>query len=326
MAIAIPMLLGYHPDESLVVSCMQGGAVGLTMRFDLAALSTPEEFADEIAERVELADADATFIAVFSATTPEAGALPYVDYVSALDVDLRVRLMEAVFVHGRRWWSYLCADSACCPVAGRPLDDSSPVATNLSAAFTLAGSSVLAGREALVRTLGFDAEQDVGAARRRMSAARRRVAALDQAGRVAELRGLVDALAARLEDPRAGAKDAEIARLAELLHDVTARDELLVQAVPPGRREAILRVLRDAVRRVPPPRDAPLCTALAWFSYADGDGTVANIALDRALRSDPEYSLALLVAASLDRQLPPAALVDVMKGAARDLDARDAAG
>lgn len=326
MAIAIPMLLGYHPEESLVVSCLRGAAVDLTMRFDLAKLPPPDEFADELAERIETANADVTFIAVFCADGPTTAALPYAGYVDELYDDHRLRVIEATFVSGRRWWSYLCPDPGCCPIEGRPLDDSSDVATSLSAAFALSGAGVLADRAELVRELSFDPSQDVAACRRRMSAARRRVAAMDQAGRLTEVRALADALASRLEDPRADATDAEIARLAELVHDVTARDELLVQAVPPRRREAILRVLRAAVRRVPPPRDAPICTALAWYAYADGDGTAANIALDRALESDPDYSLALLIAASLDRQLPPAALVEVMKGAARDLDARDAAG
>jgi hypothetical protein len=65
---------------------------------------------------------------------------------------------------------------------------------------------------------------------------------------------------------------------------------------------------------------------LAWFAYADGDGTLANIALERALRSEPDFPLALLVRASLDRQLPPSSLMEVMGGAAREIAERDAAG
>lgn len=326
MAIAIPMLLGYHPQESLVVSCVCGSAVGLTLRFDLDDLAAVDDFAAELAERIELANADVTFVAVFSSTRPSSGPLPYAAVVEELYADHRLRVVEAVFVSGRRWWSYLCPDPACCPPAGRPLDDSSEVATSLTAAFALAGSGVLAGREELVGSLAVDPALDVAAARRRLGTAKRRVIGMDGAQRLAEIRSLVDELATRFADPRAAATEAEIASLAALLHDVTARDELLVQAVPPQRRETILRVLRAVVRRVPPPRDAPICTALAWFAYADGDGTTANIALDRALQSDPEYSLALLIEASLERQLPPGALVEVMKGAARDIDARDAAG
>lgn len=326
MAIAIPMLLGYHPDNSLVVSCLHGNAVGLTMRFDLADLPPPQLFADELANRIDVADADVAFLAVFSGERPVAGVLPYAGYVEALYDDHRLRLVEAVVVSARRWWSYLCPDPACCPVEGRLLDESSTVATSLSAAFALSGSGVLAGRDELVSSLAFDPSVDLTAARRRLSTARRRVGALDQPGRLGDVRTLMDTLVARCEDPRADVTDAEVARLAALLHDIHARDEVLVQAVPPRRREGILRVLRTAVRRVPPPRDAPICTALSWFAYADGDGTTANIALDRALKSDPDYSLARLIEASLDRQLPPTALVEVMKGAARDIDARDAAG
>jgi hypothetical protein len=326
MAIAIPMLLGYHPDESLVISCLNGAAVELTMRFDLADLPEPKEFADELAERLDATQVEVTFIAVFTGVRPAAAVLPYADYVEDLYTDHRLRVVDAVLVSGRRWWSYLCPDRTCCPADGRPLDESSDVATSLSAAFALAGSGMFADRAALVNSLLVDPELDRPAAQRRLERAQRRATELVPSRRLEEVRALSDALAARFADPRAKASDAEVARLAVLLHDVAARDELLVQAVPPQRREALLRVLRSAVRRVPPPLDAPLCTALAWFAYADGDGTTANIVLGRALDSDPDYSLALLIEASLDRQLPPAALVEVMKGAARDLDARDAAG
>ncbi|HWC34633.1 MAG TPA: DUF4192 domain-containing protein [Mycobacteriales bacterium] len=326
MAIAIPMLLGYHPDESLVVSCLEGSAVALTMRFDLADLPTTDRFATELADRVQRAAADVTFVAVFTAETPYGGSLPHADLVEQLYADPRLRVVEAVLVSDRRWWSYLCPDPACCPPAGRPLDATSEVATSLSAAFALTGSGVLADRQALVDAVSLDSELDARAASRRVRQASREVQSMTAGRRTAEARTLVDTLVERLEDPRAAVSDSEIALLAGLLHDVGARDDVLIQAVPPGRRSAILWLLRDAVRRVPPPYDAPLCTALAWFAYADGDGTTANIALDRALQTDPEYSLALLIAASLDRQLPPEALVEVMRGAARDLDARDAAG
>ncbi len=326
MAIAIPMLLGYHPEESLVVSCLNGAAVDLTMRFDLANLSATDAFADELAGRIALTPADVTFIAVFTDARPASGVLPHADVIEELYDDHRFRVVEAVLVSGRRWWSYLCPDQTCCPAAGRPLDDSSEVATSLSAAFALAGAGVLADRKSLVDSLSVAPDLDLAVARRQLSTATQRLATTNAAQRLAESRSLVDTLADRFADPRAELADAEAASLAATLRDVSARDDLLVQAVPPQRREAILRVLRAAVRRVSPPHDAPICTALAWFAYADGDGTTANIALDRALQSDSEYSLARLIEASLERQLPPAALVEVMKGAARDIDARDAAG
>jgi hypothetical protein len=326
MAIAIPMLLGYHPEESLVISCLRGSAVDLTMRFDLANLPTPDVFAVELADRIRMTGADVTFVALFTGQRPAGGSLPYAGYIDDLYADPRLRIVEAVLVSGRRWWSYLCPDPVCCPPEGRPLDEGSEVATSLSAAFALTGSGTLMDRAALVSSLGTDPDLDVSLARRKVTAARRRAAVLEPAQRLAEIRALTDALVERFVDPRADLSDAEIASLAGLMHDVAARDDVLVQAVTPHRRESLLRVLRAAARRVPAPLDAPVCTALAWFAYADGDGTTANIALDRALDSEPDYSLALLIGASLDRQLPPAALVEVIEGAVRDLDARDAAG
>jgi hypothetical protein len=326
MAMAMPMLLGYHPEESLVVSCLKGSAVDLTMRFDLADLPAPDIFAVELADRIRVSGADVTFVAVFTDECPDHAALPHAAYIDDLYADPRLRIVDAVLVSGRRWWSYLCPDPVCCPPTGRPLDDGSEVATSLGAAFALTGAGVLADRAALVSSLGIDPDLDVPAARKRVGAARRRAAVLEPAQRLSEVRTLVEELVERFGDPRADLSDAEVASLAGLMHDVVARDEILVQAVPPYRRERILRVLRAAARRVPAPHDAPVCTALAWFAYADGDGTTANIALDRALDSDPEYSLAHLIGASLDRQLPPAALVEVIEGAVRDFDARDAAG
>jgi len=160
MAIAIPMLLGYHPEESLVVSCLRGAAVDLTMRFDLAALPSPDEFADELAERIGAAKADLTIVAVFTDARPTHGLLPRTGLIEDLYGDERLRIVEAVLVSRRRWWSYLCADPVCCPPNGRPLDDSSEVATSLSAAFALNGSGVLADREALVNAIAFDGALD----------------------------------------------------------------------------------------------------------------------------------------------------------------------
>jgi hypothetical protein len=65
-----------------------------------------------------------------------------------------------------------------------------------------------------------------------------------------------------------------------------------------------------------------VCAALAWISYAAGDGVVANVAVDRALATDPHYSLAGLIDDALTRQVPPHLLEDVMHEAARDLRRR----
>lgn len=237
----------------------------------------------------------------------------------------RLDVVEAVLLGRRRWWSY-CEEVGCCPPEGRPLEQRSTALTTLAAAYALTGSAVLPDRAALASSVGVEPDADTPEQRRCLLAAGERASRLTVADRRGSLLALVDTLAERLTDPRRSVADTEAVQLATLARDVAARDDVLLQAVSPARREQVLRVLRAAARRTPSPYDAPLCTMLAWFAYADGDGTLANIALERALRSEPDFPLALLVRASLDRQLPPSSLMEVMGGAAREIAERDAAG
>jgi len=46
---------------------------------------------------------------------------------------------------------------------------------------------------------------------------------------------------------------------------------------------------------------------LAFTAWQAGDGALANIALDRAVASDPAYSMALLLRDIMDAGVPPSA-------------------
>ena len=97
--------------------------------------------------------------------------------------------------------------------------------------------------------------------------------------------------------------DDAAAALAVALHDVHVRDEVATWGT--AHADALLSLAEQVARRTPAPHDAPVCTLLAWTAYAKGDGGRANVALDRALATDPVYSLALLLRQGLDRGLPP---------------------
>jgi hypothetical protein len=56
------------------------------------------------------------------------------------------------------------------------------------------------------------------------------------------------------------------------------------------------------------PYDVPICTLVALVAWVRGDGALGNVALDRALSGDPSYSMAKLLRAGLDGQLPPSAV------------------
>jgi hypothetical protein len=318
------MLLGYQPTESLVVSCLNAdrAGLGLTLRFDLATLVSIDDAVDEIAGRARAANAGAVFLAVYTDEPDLCGVLPQTDLIDELLDHPMLVARDAVLVRDGRWWSYLCDDIGCCV----PLDPTTDALTSLEASMVLAGSAVLADRDSLVAEIATDETAATPAQRRRVSMAMRRVAAMTPDARRAELAAVVERLATRLADPRGMVTDPEAALVAALCGDVEARDDLLVQAASPYVREELLAMLRAVVRRVPAPHDAPVCAVLAWFAYSTGDGTLVNIALDRALGSDPGYSLARLIETSLDRQLPPAVIEEVVRGALRDIAARDGAG
>jgi len=44
---------------------------------------------------------------------------------------------------------------------------------------------------------------------------------------------------------------------------------------------------------------------VAFTAWQSGDGTLANVALDRALADNPRYSMAMLLREALDAGAPP---------------------
>jgi hypothetical protein len=122
-----------------------------------------------------------------------------------------------------------------------------------------------------------------------------------------EARDLLHDVLDRYAEGRTSLQPDEAARLVLAVVDVPLRDEVCGMAT--GRYAAELRsLLHDLTRRALPPEDAPVVTTLAAVAYAQGDGVVAGIALDRALASDPDYSLARLLMRGLQSGADPSLL------------------
>ncbi len=73
----------------------------------------------------------------------------------------------------------------------------------------------------------------------------------------------------------------------------------------PAHREAHLRLWTDLTRRARPGHVAPAASLLAFVAWQCGNGALANVALDRALADDPEYSMAQLLREAIDAGAPP---------------------
>jgi hypothetical protein len=295
----IPSLCGFEPQESVVVLSLRGERkrVGLTARLDLPGPESEVATAAMFAERMAHDGAVGAVVAVFSTDR----RVSLVDALSEALEDCGIEVMEALHVDRGRWWSYTCQRS-CCPAEGTAV----PATPGLVAAQrTLDGRAVLASREQLVASLA--APTFLAAEESAQLLEDATVAWVQQwsqdpksacAAAVREARRLLEAVA----QGRSVAQP-EAAALTVSLHDVRVRDEVATWSLK--RSDALLSLLEQVVRLVVPPYDAPVCTLLAWVAYARGDGSRVNVALERALGTDPAYSLALLLRAALDGGLAP---------------------
>ncbi|MDQ1696676.1 MAG: hypothetical protein QOJ03_2029 [Frankiaceae bacterium] len=322
---AVPYLLGFQPEESLVAVALQGPRQRLSfaLRLDLAAVECIDDVVAMLSERMTRAAAQSVMLFVYTATGPGADAeLPRAGLAEELLRRLPMPVRDVVLVSGGRVWSYLCAEPECCPPGGRLLDASAPGTLALAAAHALHGNAVLPDRDAVVASvapLG-------GVAAVSLDQALERAATTYAAIGREDYRRAAQAVAAdvlrRYREPPATMSDDEAAQLVIGLHDVVLRDELIGWA---HADEDALRLLAfDLARRALPPMDPPACTLLAWMAYLHGDGLVAASALDRALASDADYRLAQLLSSALHGQVAPEELRRIMaagwpkRGASRE--------
>ncbi|MGZ4590553.1 MAG: DUF4192 domain-containing protein [Actinomycetes bacterium] len=317
---ALPRMLGFVPTRSAVLVALRPprGRVALTMRIDLPPRPQEMACARHLAGHAQRAGATSAILVVYD-DWHDGSRWRGAALTRAVRLALRerggLRLSDALAVDAGRWRSLLCSDNGCCPPAGRPLrspDDPSAAGAALAAG----GAAVLPDRAALVASVAGPT-----GARAAQLLDLHRTAATDLADR-AEAGCRVEALRTETVDrfrtamgrsaSGASPTDAQAARLVVGLVDIGARDAVLAWAADDD-TDGLLTLLLDLAGRAVPPYDAPVMTALAWVSYARGDGGLANIAIDRALESDPGYSMARLVLSGLEAGIHP----DHIRGVSR---------
>jgi len=327
----VPYLFGFHPTASVVVLTMTGPQreIGFRARSDLVADHDSAAFARWLTEILVRNDAEAAAILVYA---PDDWSGQIESLQHAFETALHaadIEIFEFMRVQQGRWWSLLCADPSCCPPEGIPLAREAGAASVVAAEMTYAGATVLPDREALVATL-----RPCGSLVR---------AAMDQAtarveeewidrllggGTLMAWRDETDGLHRRLVDRWAAGdqalSDDEAARLVVGLSDKLVRDRCL-GVVDSPLRPAARALWAELVRRARPSDVAPPATMLAWAAWQDGDGAFANIALDRAVISDPTYALARLLGHALAHGLPPSTGAGLAELSAREAAAMPAA-
>jgi len=318
---AVPHLLGFPPEESLVLVGLSGthSRLGLTMRADLPA--DGPDFAptvEELEPLVEalLRDGSSQCLAIVISECSDAnGVAPYVDLVAHVGEALLaagLELADIVMVRSGCWRSYLCPDPYCCPAQGTPV----PAANGELAAYAAySGSVVRDSRSALVSMIAPDPVA-LASTERALDHVCQEMAQASSAGRSEAYRdrieSVINARVSALADGIAKPlRHRDAARMSVALIDRPLRDRVAAHCLQES-ASAAESLWIDLLRRVPPPLDAAPATLLAMSAWARGDGAMANVALDRALDSDPGYSLAQLVRTALDHALPPGTVREML--------------
>ena len=279
----VPHLLGFHPQESLVLLVLVAGRLELTARLDLAAVREPADLDALLRQlRSRFPGASLTGIA-YSANARRAWTA-----LGAAELAAGERWEGSVHVDGARWWLAPGAVG----VSYRPGE------TVAAAEATLLGLQARPSRGCLADSVATD--PDVGAWHRREYERARRAAdrATGAPGRV--LTGvLADVLAGRV-----ALDDAACARLAALAADQRSREAAILFTTAPI-ADALVGLWTTVVRRVPRPASAAALGLLGLAAWVRGDGALQNVCLEQGLLIDAEHDLLSILSDLNAAMVPP---------------------
>jgi len=311
----VPHLLGFVPQTSLVVigTGPPRDRIRVTLRYDLPDPPDAGLAADIAAHAAAVLRSQRLTAALAVGYGSEALVTPVADALRDVMTAAGIGLHDVLRVQAGRYWSYRCADEACCPAAGTPLD---PGPYPGSTALAHAGMGVLADRAAVAAQVaplgGLTAESMRQATRRAEQHAVTLLKKVRKSGRIGAARQLIaaeglNAVGSAIATYRAGDKfatDYQVAWLTVALRDLRVRDDAWAR-MDPAHAGDHLRLWTDVTRRAQPGHVAAPAALLAFVAWQSGDGALANVALDRALADDPGYSMAQLLRQVIGAGAPP---------------------
>jgi hypothetical protein len=311
---AIPGLTGFQPDHSLVVlgSARPRAEVEITLRYDLPDPGDPRSAGSVAGNALSVLAAQGMTIAAAVGYGAEADVAPVVGLLRAGAAEAGVTLTEALRVEDGRYWSYLCANPECCPPDGTAFDVADHPVTR---AFAASGVRVLASRAELAATIAAADGEPAMAMRQATKAAERQVVRcigrMGRAGHRVARRRLITAVgqpmvAEAIRRYRSGEGiDVESAAWVTVaLRELRVRDDAWARMLP-EHNAAHTRLWTDLTRLARPGYIAAPASLLAFVAWQQGDGALANVALDRALADSRRYSMARLLRRALDAGAPP---------------------
>jgi len=323
----VPFVLGFHPANSLVLLCLSNNKLGLTQRLNLPRPEDAHDVAQALLPTLVTENPDSVIIIGYE---DRAG-----DSLLALESLTSTLQSSALPIHDRlvvrdgRWRSLDCSNSRCCPPEGSTVPEAADVPGVISE-FVGQGVAPHPDRESLARQVepGPQAAAVASLMRSRQKAGEG--PAVPRAEQFAVWPRILDP-----DGPAINVDDAALAAVSLL--DIEIRDAMVAwlcpgtlgldelgeevqrlfsglgsalqgndtDPAPTGAQNAIQDGLIRLCAMLPDDLAAPALTLLASFTWWRGDGALARVGLARALRCDPEYRLALLLAQMVQLAIRP---------------------
>jgi hypothetical protein len=298
---AIPFLIGFHPTDSIVLISVKAGAIGVAMRIDLPATINSDEI-DLLAHHFIRDEAEAALLVAYMPEGRNDGDSLLISLGAGL-IRNGIEIHESLLISGGRYRSIICRDASCCPPAGKALpaiEDSAIAAEHVVAGIPMPYGdiselidsiaadpiSVTKGWSATVDNFTIDEDSP-------------EVSALRRDG--------VESMELLLDEFRIGRGPTDemlVARVIGRMSDVQVRDYAM-GVHQEDTYDLYFTMWRELLRLSPVGAVAPIACIVAAMAYENGDGALAQRALDRAIADDPSYPLAALLRRVFNAGWPP---------------------
>ena len=299
---AIPFLIGYHPEDSLVVVSIKDNAVGMAMRIDYP-VAIPAGAYDLLASHLQRDGATGALLIAYVPTGRTDGESVLSDADAALK-RIGIATEESLLIQSGRFRSVLCQDQSCCPAEGNPIPEIT--GSRIAVEHVVAGRAMpFANLQALTDSISSlpvasEVQWSDLVKSFHVAATSPELAKAQRDGATA----IID-LAGEFASGRIG-QDLELtARVIGRLSDIQVRDFAL-GSHDEGSVDTYFQMWRHLMRIAPSGYVAPIASLCAALAYESGDGALAHRALDRALEDVNGYSLALLLRRVFTAGWPPA--------------------
>ena len=292
----VPVVLGFHPDESVVLLTFGGPGRSFHARVDLPMSRTDQEDVADLLGEAVVANRLAQAALVLYSDDEQVSASMAAAVVERL-TRLGCEVLDVLRVDDGRWFEL--------PEDGSPGTPYDLQTHPFTARHVFEGKVVHGDRAALADTLiGTDEDDAIAVA---LSATRFADVVLNLPQEPAVLRTEARWVRRRVRQRVRDSRPLDVGDAARMLVLAALKQTRDVAWAEVTRRGAgpHVELWRELVRRAPHHLVPGAASLLAFASWQAGDGALAWCAIDRALEVDPDCTLAQLVAELLTAAVSP---------------------